>query len=190
MPQVRGNTLVSAIVDMRKRLGGPTFDRVLIAMKPENAAVIRGGLVRSGWYPFETYLDFCLTGDRVLGKGDYSHARANAAIAAEADLNIFLKVMVMVFSSPSELVQKLPTIWGKYYDSGAIVVTRDEPEQIRLELRDFPTPHALHCEIISGWVERFLQLTVARKGKTARCSHPSCRAKGAPACEFVVDFTR
>jgi len=190
MSQVRGNTLVSALNDMRRRLGEPALARVLAAMKPENARVIAGGLARNNWYPFDAYLDFCLTGDRVLGKGDYSHARANAAIAAEADLNIFLKVMVMVFSTPSELVQKLPTIWSKYYDSGVIVVTQDTPEQIRVELRDFPTPHALHCEIISGWVERFMQLTVARKGKTSRCSHPSCRAKGGAVCEFVVDFTR
>lgn len=188
MALVRGNALVSGVQDLRKRYGEQSFEWVLAAMQPANAQFIRAGLVRNNWYPFEAYLDFCLCGDRILGKGDYTHARTIAGLAAEADLGIFLKVLVMVFSNPSDLVAKLPAIWGKYYDSGEVVVTGDSPSQVRLELRDFPSPHALHCEVVAGWLERFLQLTLARKGRTARCTHPRCRTKGAPVCEFVVDF--
>jgi hypothetical protein len=189
MAQVRGNALVSGINDLKKRYGEDGYKKILEAMKPEHAAVFRNGLIRNNWYPFEAYIDFCEVGDRLNGKGDYTHARITAGKAAEADLSLFLKVVVMVFSTPSELVQKIPAIWGKFYDSGQVVVTADTPTRIALELREFPTPHPLHCELIAGWLEKFLQLTVARKGMKARCAHPQCRTKGARVCEFVIQFS-
>jgi hypothetical protein len=188
MAQVRGNTLASGVADLKRRYGEDVFKKIIAAMQPEHAKVLDGGIARTGWYPFEAYIDFCMTGDRLLGKGDFSHTRSVAADAATADLSIFLKVYVTVFSTPSEVLARLPSVWGRYYDSGKLVVTSDTPTQVTFELRDFPTPHAMHCTILEGWTERFLQLTLKRKGKTARCTHPRCRTKGAPVCEFVVDF--
>ncbi len=188
MVRVRGNALSSGAEYLRKRHGEEAIAKVFAAMKPEHASIVSGWIARSNWYPFDAYIGFCEAADRILGKGDGSQARETAAIAAEADLGTFLKFVVSVFGTPSELMKRLAMVWGRYYDGGQLVVTEDGPNGMKFEVRDFPTPHALHCTIIEGFTERFLQLALKRKGKTVRCSHPKCRTEGAPVCEFVAEF--
>ena len=52
------------------------------------------------------------------------------------------------------------------------------------ELRDFPLVSATFCARVTGWFAWFAE----KAEKTAKVSHPTCRAKGDAVCRWRIDW--
>lgn len=146
----------------------------------EQAKRLETGVLKSAWYPFDLFVDFTETIDRVVGKGDGKLYRAVAAQTAEDDLSTVYKVFFK-FLKPMYIFEKAGQLWSSYYSSGQLKSTTLGPSDIELEIIGFETPHWAHCESVVGWAQRSIELTGV---KNVQADHTECRAKGARRCRM------
>ncbi len=183
MSNIKGTSFFGRLQYVRRYHGEGAVERVLAAMADQAmASQLRRGALRSAWYPFAAYVDLNECVDRVCGRGDGSLPRAMAAQVAEDDLASIYRAFLRV-ASPSFVLRHVGQIWKQYHDSGRVVVLRDEPAHVDLEVVGFDTPHHVHCDAVGGWMERCVQMTGV---KGAKVTHPSCRARGADRCLYEV----
>jgi hypothetical protein len=186
LAKVKGTTLYGRLKYVRSHHGEAPLDRVLAELPDQDMARnLRLGAIRSEWYPFETLVSLIEAIDRVCGKGDGALFRPMAAQIAEDDLKTVYKAFFRI-ASPGYIITKASHVWQQYYDAGELVILKNEPNAVDLEIRKFPTPNRTHCESISGWIERCIAMTGAA---SVLVSHPECRAEGRARCIFEARWS-
>ncbi len=190
MPEVRvrGSNFVDGIRYLRRVHGDEKMARLVAALQPEHAKLARDGLLSNLWYPWELYLDFWSSVERVYGTGDLSFVAGVSRALVDEQMATSFKPLMAVYGAPSQASQRTAVLWKRHFEGGELVELDDPRKLIRFELRDFPSPNAMHCTLVMAFVQRFLELT-AKKKTPQKASHPSCRALGAPTCEFVFEPT-
>ncbi len=182
MASIKGTMLCGRISYIRKYFGEEALDRVLEGFDEATAAMLRQGPLLSEWYPFELFLTFAERADQVCGNGDGSLLRPMAGQVAQDNLTTVYKTFFRV-ATPSFILKRAVQIWHQYYDSGELLIVRNEPRLVDIEISDFETPHHIHCESIAGWVQRCIQMTGARD---CTVQHSRCRTRGDESCLFEV----
>lgn len=186
--EIRGSLLLGRLAFVRKRYGEAAAGRVLEALEDRAAAARLSTGVEPGlWYPFDTFVALSEAIDRVCGRGDGALLRPMAAAAADADRALRGPTRVLLrIASVGLLLEKAGTSWRQLYTSGRLVIRRSEERLVEVELADFETPHAVHCESVAGWLERYLAIGGLSDG---RVTHTACRARGDAACLFAVAWS-
>jgi hypothetical protein len=185
MAQVKGSAIAARLNWVRRYHGDAAVDQVRNAMTLSAAAgKLQFGVAKSGWYPFALFIDLIETIDRVLGKGDGALYAEIAGQSAEDDMRTIYKVFFRMMQ-PLFIVKKASQVWRQHYDSGRLVVVREGECDAELEILDFETPHAVHCESIRGFCLRTTQMTGVAN---ARAVHTQCRAKGDARCVFLMSW--
>jgi hypothetical protein len=108
--------------------------------------------------------------------------RAGRAAASEAFSGVY-RVFALVLT-PDKLLEKASRIWGSLYNRGELVVDKRAERSAHVRLLNFPSAES-GCARITGWVERMVELTGV---KNPRITHSRCSAKGAPACEWDIQW--
>jgi hypothetical protein len=181
--QVRGNLLEGRLAFVRKRFGESHIARVLDALEDRaGAARLSTGVEPGLWYPFALFVSLSQAIDRVCGRGDGALYRPMGAAAVDKSLRGASRVLLRI-ASVGLLLEKAGTSWRQLYTSGRLVIRRSEERLVEVELADFETPHAVHCEAVAGWLERYLAVGGFAGG---RVDHTACRAHDDAACLFAV----
>lgn len=185
MVHVKGSAIAARLNWVRRHHGEAAVEKVRAAMKQRAAAgKLQFGVAKSDWYPFDLFIDLIETIDRVLGKGDGALYAVIAGQSAEDDMKTIYKVFFKMMK-PLFIVKKASQVWRQHYDSGRLVVVREEPGAAELEILDFATPHAVHCESIRGFCLKTLEMTGVRNPAGV---HRTCRAKGDARCLFLMTW--
>jgi hypothetical protein len=185
MAKVKGTALISRCSWVVSNHGKSAFEKVLQQLADqEQATELRRGALQHRWYPFELYIDLNRCIDRVCGKGDGALYRKIAGSVALNDLNTVYRLFFR-FANRTLLLRQADTLFRQYNDSGHLMVHKIAQGHIQLELRDFETPHQIHCESLAGWLHRCAEMTGA---KDVKVEHTSCRAAGAAQCHFEVTW--
>jgi len=173
MAKVKGTTLYGRLKYVRTYHGEQALAQVLGELRdPEIAKSLRMGAIRSEWYPFAAFVALTEAIDRVCGQGDGALIRPMAGQIAQDDLSTIYKVFFRV-ATPAFILAKAGAVWRQYYDAGNLLVLGEQPGNVNLEIKGFPTPHRVHCESVAGWIDRCIKLTGA---STVTVTHPECRA--------------
>jgi hypothetical protein len=182
MGNVRGSALLSRFEFLAGRFGPEARARVLAEVSETTRAALSGKVDSRAWLPFDAYIDFTVTADRLFGAGDLALCRDMGRHNAEVNLPTAYRVFLRM-NNPLYVFQKAARVWDVHYDSGRIMAIQDAPRIGRLRILDFDKPHPAHCRLILGWAERAAELAGA-KLSVAREEH--CRTRGHGFCEILL----
>jgi hypothetical protein len=157
---------------------------ILDSLLPADAELVRSALAM-GWYRTESYESLIATVDRALGDGKLGILGDFGRFQAEHDLNLFYRI-VLRFWSPAVLIEKTAEMWGKYHDTGTWEVRRESEMHVVAFLGQWLGASEIMCAGLVAYVERLFELVGA---KGVRVQHPECVTRGAPRCQFVVEWS-
>jgi len=157
--QVSGNIIRSRYIFARRR-GDEAFLDVLSQVQPATRTVLQNGPLETDWYPFDIFLDLCVTIDRVLGAGDLELIAEMGSFSCEHNLTGIYR-MFFRFGNLDFLLDRAAKAWHSQYDFGTMTLTRD-PEnkhRITLQLADVARPHRAIFLAVRGWAVKAAQLS-------------------------------
>jgi hypothetical protein len=108
--------------------------------------------------------------------------RAGNAAAGDAVKGIY-RFFALVLT-PSALLSKASHMWSALYNRGELRVEQQTDHGAVLQVWNI-TIGAAGCARVTGWIERMADLTGA---KTVKITKTKCSAKGAPCCEWQLDW--
>ena len=180
---MRGATVLARIDWIRKHHGLESLERVLAAMPPAKANVIRSAVVASLWIRVDAVMAFIEAIDQVLGRGDLSLVRPLARHAARTNMPLLYRIFYKL-GSVEFIMSKAAAVWHAHYDSG-VATSRTVPGGLRFRVTDFATPHRIHCQSFLGWAEEIISLCGA---ELVSAREVECRLSGGKVCEFEVKY--
>ncbi|MCP3144689.1 TIGR02265 family protein [Pyxidicoccus xibeiensis] len=181
--RIKGGVLISRLNMLRQHGGQVRVDDVLRRLPPEDQAVLRKMILPIAWYPLELNLRLDTAIAEVMSPEDKRRAfvdmgRASAEEALHGAQHVFVRP-----GDPQFLLSQAPQIYRFYYAVGSR--TYERAGERAAVLRTFGAENVTEtdCLTIIGWHERAVELS---GGRAVNISHPQCRARGAPHCEYHV----
>ena len=184
MPNVKGSVLRSRLDFVANKFGAPTLERVLAALPAEDRRILERGLLPAQWYPFGLgeRLENAILG--ALGEGGRQTFLEMGRRSAEYNLAGVHKVFVHA-GEPHQLLSRAPAIYQLYYDTGRRTYEKTGEKTCRLVTYESETFSEADCLTVIGWHQRAVELCA---GLDAMVDHPSCRARGDDACEYLISW--
>ena len=180
MSNVKGTAFASRILWVRLNHGERGLERLGEAATPELKALTVEGAVMSKWYAFELFVEINKLIDRLFGRGDLALVKLLGRYGADANLTTIYRLFYKV-GTTKWILERASRLWGMHYDSGRLIVRRFPGKEVEMEIKDFSTPHRVHCDSVHGWAERSLELSGA---KDIAVDALACRASGDDRCRF------
>lgn len=179
--RIKGGVLISRLNMLRQHGGQVRVDEVLRRLPPEDQALLRNMILPIAWYPMELNLRLDSAIAEVMSPEDKRKAfidmgRASAEEALHGTQHVFVKP-----GDPQFLLSQAPQIYRFYYAVGSR--TYEPAGANGAVLRTFGAENVTEsdCLTIIGWHERAIELS---GGRAVSATHPLCRARGAPHCEY------
>lgn len=164
--------------------GAAGVERLVRQSSPGVRDGIERGFAKASWYPFEAFVELNETIDRLFGRGDLGLVKLLGRYSADANLTTIYRLFFKV-GSVQWILGRAVRLWGAHYDAGYFEVATRGPRAAVLRLRGFPTPHAVHCLSVAGFVERSLELS---GGKRPLLEESKCRTRGDEFCQFDASW--
>lgn len=180
--RVRSSALLMRQSFVRARFGAVGNDLFLSRASPELKTALTLAPQFDEWVDFSLFVEATELVDRLFGRGDLALAWDVGRYAAEHNMGVW-RSFVMRLISPTTVIGIAASMWTHHYDSGRLVLGEDKDGGVRMGITEFLRPHRTHCLSVGGWAERTLELG---RPKTVRVRELSCRARGAPTCEFSL----
>lgn len=177
---IKGSAFKAMVEFVREGYGEADLLRVLDEVEAETREAVRVGVFISNWYAIEVFEDFIRTTDRVLGQGDLALVGKMGAFSAAFGLNVVYRTVIRM-GSPEFALGKASMMWSRYYDKGQIKILSLDKQHIAMKLVDTPYISDIFCPRITGWMQRFLELTGV---KDAKVVHEKCVRRGNSHCEW------
>jgi hypothetical protein len=187
---VKGSALVSRVRWVRLNHGDDGIDRLARQCSPELRAIVEGGGEMARWYPFELFIELNTTIDRVFGRGDGSMVRDLGYHGAGANLTTIYRLFYRV-GTVMWILGRAARLWSAHYDSGKLEVrARSGPSgspgrEAELDIVDFESPSCVHCDAVTGWCQRSIELS---GGEDVEVGRTQCRLKGDPLCRLTAKW--
>ena len=181
MAQFKGTIYTSAQLFTEARFGPDAVQRVLAALPAADRELLTG-ITPMGWYPTEPVMAFHHKVDELFGKGDLAVCVELGKYSAEWALNTVLKFFIR-FRTPSWLLERSGSLWGRYHDSGKWEVASSPDLQLSARLRDFQVRDPAFCARFRGWLHRAVELT---GGREPDVRESLCVCKGERYCEYTA----
>ncbi len=184
MANVKGSALSSRVLWVQLNHGSAGLARVLAQCSPELRSHVQGGIHKAKWYPFEHFIELISTIDRMFGAGDLALVEELARHGADANLTTIYRLFYKV-GTAQWILGRAVRLWSAHYDSGYLeVLTRGSNTAI-LKIRDFDTPHPIHCRSVRGWCMRSVELS---GGQTVKSVETRCRTRGDEWCQLETTW--
>lgn len=177
---VKGSALSSRVLWVQLNHGSAGLARLLPQCSPELRSAIEIGINKAKWYPFDQFIELIATIDRLFGKGDLSLVDELARHGADANLTTIYRLFYKV-GTTHWILGRAVRLWSAHYDSGFLEVMTRGPRTAVLRIRDFDTPHEIHCRSVLGWAKRSIELS---GGKGVVSTETRCRMKGDDFCQL------
>lgn len=181
---VKGSAMASRVLWVQLERGAEGMKRFLAQASPELRASVEAGIEKAKWYPFEQFVEINILLDRLFGTGDLTLARTLGRYGADANLTTIYRLFYKV-GTTHWILGRAVRLWSAHYDSGALEVLTRGPRTAVLRIRDFATPHPVHCLAVMGWAERAVELS---GGKNVHIEEPSCRTRGDAICQLEAKW--
>lgn len=175
---MKGSALASRLLWVRLGHGEPGLERLDAAASPALAPVLHDGVAMARWYPFEVFVELNELIDRLFGAGDLALARELGRFGADANLKTVYRLFYKV-GTVRWVIGRATRLWHAHYDAGSIAVVDEKAGEVTMEIRDFDTPHRVHCLAVVGWAERSIEIS---GGRDVRSDELACRARGDARC--------
>ncbi len=156
------------------------MDRLLPQCSAELRANIERGISKATWYPLEQFIELITNVDRIFGKGDLSLVHELARHGADANLTTIYRLFYKV-GTTHWILGRAVRLWSAHYDTGVLEVLTRGPKTAVLKIRDFDTPHRVHCMSVAGWCQRSVELSGGNEVKTIETK---CRTRGDEWCQI------
>lgn len=180
---VKGSPIRSLLKFIDGELTAPQREEMFSRLPAEDAARLRGHVLVSDSLPVALLNRLTEEAAKVKHEPLQKFARrAGRAAASEAFSGVY-RVFALVLT-PEKLLEKASRIWGSLYNRGEMMVESRTDKGAHIKLLNFPSEEA-GCARITGWIERMVELTGVRN---ARVTQSRCCAKGAPACEWDIQW--
>lgn len=172
--------MTSRVLWVQLEHGAAGMDRLRAQTSPELRASLDAGIAKAKWYPFEQFLELNILLDRLFGNGDLDLVRTLGRYGADANLTTIYRLFYKV-GTTHWILGRAVRLWSAHYDSGVLEILTRGPGTAVMRIRDFATPHRVHCLSVGGWAERAVELSGA---KNVVLSEPACRANGDDICQL------
>ena len=185
---VKGTVLVHMRSFVVENQGEGAWQALLDALGPEDRAILGEIVLVGGWYPVRAWNNamnvYLPRHYPIPGKG----MTVLAKYIAEKDLGMLFKMLLKV-GSPGFLMGRTPSIWSRYFDSGALASEEIDKGRWKLTLegptRETEAPNAWTCgDGVCAWIGKGLELT----GTRADVVQTACRYRGAQRCEYLATW--
>lgn len=180
MANVKGSALSSRVLWVQLNHGSAGIERMLPQCSVELRATIEGGVHKARWYPFEQFIELISTIDRLFGKGDLGLVEELARHGADANLTTIYRLFYKV-GTTHWILGRAVRLWSAHYDTGYLEVMTRGPKTAVLRIRNFDTPHKIHCRSVMGWTKRSIELS---GGKRVESIETKCRLSGDEFCQL------
>ena len=178
--KVKGAAIKACVQFVIETYGRKRLAEVFAVCSAETREDFEAQVLVSAWYPVEHFEDFVVAADRLLGKGDLQLAAEMGRFSASYGVNVVYK-LVMRIGTPEFAMRKGSAFWGRYYNSGRMEMVSLGKGHGAYRLYDFGYMSDVFCIRISGWMERFTELTGV---DSVRVEHTLCTRRGDPYCEW------
>jgi uncharacterized protein (TIGR02265 family) len=159
-------------------------DEALRALPPEWASRLSRPVLATETVPIQILNQFTEAAAKAKGEPvEVFGRRAGREAAGDAIKGIY-RFFALVLT-PASLLSKASMMWGTLNNKGTLTVAEQGDRGAIIRLLDYPS-EVPHCARITGWIERMAELTGA---KDVRVEQTQCAAKGAPLCEWKVNWT-
>lgn len=181
MVRVRGVMLAEAARFVRRLYGAQAHAALVAALSPEHQSVFDAGPRESAWVPLDCLIAYLEQGKQALAPDDPDFFRRLGADAgrSERETSGFRPLL----EDPDTAVRLGHLAWRSFYDGAELEFTLETPRRVRLRPVGFPISQALCQRHVGAWGP-----LLSNDEWRARVTHPSCRALGASACEFLVEW--
>jgi len=181
--RVKGGALLSRFAFVREHLGEEAVARV-IARLPEPDRSACASILTGGWYPFELNerIDAAVAAELGMGEDAFLLMGEKSAIQ---NLNGPHKAMLSA-GDPHGLLRRAPQIFRMYYDTGRREYESAGEKKAILRTYDAETFSRNDCLTVVGWHRKAIEMC---GGRQAKVTETQCRAKGAPHCEYVCEWS-
>lgn len=184
MANVKGSALTSRVLWVQLGHGDAGVQRLVAQCSPELRSTIEAGIAKARWYPFEQFVELNTTIDRLFGKGDGSLLRPLGRYSADANLTTIYRLFFKL-GTPHWILGRAVRLWSAHYDSGYLEVLTRGPRTAILRIRGFATPDTVHCQAVTGWCERSIELS---GGANVTCDETKCRTRGDDICQIETTW--
>ncbi len=152
-------------------------------LPPEYRAYTRKTILASDWLPFEAVTLLTEAAARARGEPVETFAERAGRHAADAAVNTIYQWLAFL-RTPDYVLSKAGRSFSTFYNHGSMEVERLGEKSAHATLRDFPASLAA-CSRITGWMRELGEMT---RAPNLRVVHTRCHAKGAPLCEWQIDW--
>lgn len=180
MANVKGSALSSRVLWVQLNHGEAGIQRLLPQCSAELRATIEHGVHKARWYPLAQFVELIATIDRLFGKGDLALVDELARHGADANLTTIYRLFFKV-GTTHWILGRAVRLWSAHYDSGFLEVMTRGPKTAVLRIRNFDTPHEIHCRSVMGWAARSIELS---GGKRVTSKETKCRLAGDEFCQL------
>lgn len=87
----------------------------------------------------------------------------------------------------SSALRRIQVLWRSQHDTGQVVVTEQDAARCRVDLRDYALPSAEMCAIVTGYIERAIELMGVGD---ATVEKRECCTSGAACCSWEVRWSK
>ena len=180
---VKGSPVRSLQKFIEAQLTPEQRESVLSALPADYAKRLRGPILATETIPVSILNDMTEAAAKAKGESlDAFARRAGREGAGDAVKGIYRFFALM--ATPTSLLGKAAQMWSGLYNRGEMRVDNQTDRSATIKLVDFPS-EAAGCARVSGWLERMGELTGA---KNVRVHQTQCYAKGAPHCQWTIDW--
>ena len=180
---VKGSPVRSLLKFLEGELTATQREELFRKLPEGDAARLRGHILVTDSIPVATLNRLTEEAAKLRQEPLQTFARrAGRAAASEAFSGVY-RVFALVLT-PDKLLEKASRIWGSLYNRGELRVEKRSDRNAHVTLLNFPSEEA-GCARVTGCIERMVELTGVRNPRVA---HSRCHAKGAPACEWDLQW--
>ncbi len=183
--KIKGNIIAARREFVKEHFGDAGWEQVLAALPPQDQQTLRGTILSTQWFPFETgsLLDKAIVS--VLGHGDTRVFEDLGRQSAVKSLSQMHKTFLTP-GDPQAFMRKAGTIYRHYYDTGRRESRETGPRSGVLTTLDAETFSAPDCLTVIGWYKEALRQCGA---KEVTVVEEECRAQGGSCCRYRLTWT-
>src|SRR5258705_8839324 len=134
MARIKGFAIRGVLKSVKD--AGGSIPAVLAAIPEADCASFGRPIVASEWYPYAAFVGLVRAIDGMQGKGDLQHARELGRAAAVRDLGGTFRIISTV-ASPKFLIERGGMFWGKYCDTGRLLLEAKRERFFHARLEGF-----------------------------------------------------
>jgi uncharacterized protein (TIGR02265 family) len=178
--QVKGSMLMFVVKGVRAA-GIEHFDHLLTDADRE---LLNQRILPINWYPFENYRRLFDSLVTVVARGNTRTVRQWGRDYGSTILEGVYRSVISP-GNPLRSLKNYEQRFSSFYDFGALEVTETGPGSAQLEIRSFDPTWASIYEMISGWLERTIELA---GGKDPRIEFLARSWAGDPSTIYSVSW--